>query len=164
MTNLKNLSIWKPENLKENKNESYLQMNISDLGLSVRAYNCLRRANCNTVEDILNCIEEDDLGLKKIRNLGRRSEAEIFEKLQDIREATPETNPAAVSSNPTRLLKPSVRIWDKGIDEFALSEASRNRFESCGIKKLSDLYKNNSTSDPGWHAVRELFSKIPIYR
>ena len=163
MKNVKSLNIWKQESPQDKNDEFYFQMDISDLGLSVRSYNCLKRANCNTVQDVLNCIGEDGLGLKRIRNLGTRSESEIIEKLQDIKEKCMEMNPA-VYINKRRIIRPSVRIWDKDIDEFPLSEAARNRFESCGIQKINDLYAGNRTNDPGWYAVRELFSKIPNYR
>ena len=55
-----------------------LAMNIEDLDLSVRAYNCLKRADITTVRDLAACSEED---LKGVRNLGMKSREEIIYKL-----------------------------------------------------------------------------------
>ena len=51
---------------------------IDELDLTVRSYNCLRRAHINTIDDLINKTEED---LLKIRNLGRKSTREVIEKL-----------------------------------------------------------------------------------
>ena len=55
---------------EENKKEKVLEMTIEELDLSVRSYNCLKRAGINTVEDLTNKSEED---MMKVRNLGRKS-------------------------------------------------------------------------------------------
>ena len=52
---------------EENKKEKVLEMTIEELDLSVRSYNCLKRAGINTVEDLTNKSEED---MMKVRNLG----------------------------------------------------------------------------------------------
>ncbi len=54
---------------------------IEDLDFSVRTYNCLKRANINTVGDLVAKTESD---MMKIRNLGRKSLEEIILKLQDM--------------------------------------------------------------------------------
>ncbi len=54
---------------------------IEDLDLSVRSYNCLKRANIHTVEDLTKRTEEDML---KVRNLGRKSLEEVVKKLEDL--------------------------------------------------------------------------------
>jgi ERCC4-type nuclease len=54
---------------------------IDELYLSVRSYNCLRRANINTIEDLISKSEEE---LMKVRNLGRKSCKEIINKLQEL--------------------------------------------------------------------------------
>ena len=56
-------------------------MTIDDLDLSVRSYNCLKRAALNTVADLTAKSEED---MMKVRNLGRKSLKEIKEKLEDM--------------------------------------------------------------------------------
>ena len=56
-----------------------LEMTIEELDLSVRSYNCLKRAGINTVEDLTNKTEED---MMKVRNLGRKSLEEVLQKLQ----------------------------------------------------------------------------------
>ncbi len=56
-----------------------LEMTIEDMDLSVRSYNCLKRAGINTVEDLIRRTEND---LAKVKNLGRRSLEEVIAKLQ----------------------------------------------------------------------------------
>ena len=63
---------------EENKKEKVLEMTIEELDLSVRSYNCLKRASINTVEDLINRSEED---MMKVRNLGRKSLEEVMQKL-----------------------------------------------------------------------------------
>ena len=63
-----------------------MNVEITDLNLSVRSYNCLRRAGINTVGEILAFIKEDGNGLRKIRNLGGKSENEILERIQPYKE------------------------------------------------------------------------------
>lgn len=163
MKNVKKLNIWKQESQQEKNNEFYYRMDISDLGLSVRSYNCLKRANCNTVRDVLDCIGEDGLGLKRIRNLGTRSETEIMEKLQEIKaECGEECAPDLMGSR--RIIRPSVRFLDREIDEFPLSDTSKNRLKNSGVNRVRDLYSKNTIKDPGWYAVRELFDKISTCR
>ena len=64
---------------EETKKEKVLEMTIEELDLSVRSYNCLKRAGINTVEDLTNKTEED---MMKVRNLGRKSLEEVLQKLQ----------------------------------------------------------------------------------
>ncbi len=66
---------------KENKKEKVLEMTIEELDLSVRSYNCLKRAGINTVEDLINKSEED---MMKVRNLGRKSLEEVINKLNSL--------------------------------------------------------------------------------
>ena len=58
-----------------------LDIPIIELDLSIRAYNCLCRAGCRTVEDIVNLVRKDPCGLDRIRNLGKHTKAEIEERL-----------------------------------------------------------------------------------
>jgi len=55
-----------------------LEMSVEDLDLSVRSYNCLKRANINTVEDLISKTEDE---MMKVRNLGRKSLEEVINKL-----------------------------------------------------------------------------------
>jgi DNA-directed RNA polymerase subunit alpha len=64
---------------EETKKEKVLEMTIEELDLSVRSYNCLKRAAINTVEDLTNKTEDD---MMKVRNLGRKSLEEVLQKLQ----------------------------------------------------------------------------------
>ena len=61
--------------------EKILEMTIEDLDLSVRSFNCLKRAGINTVEDLINKSEED---MMKVRNLGRKSLEEVVQKLNSL--------------------------------------------------------------------------------
>ena len=61
--------------------EKILEMTIEDLDLSGRSFNCLKRAGINTVEDLINKSEED---MMKVRNLGRKSLEEVFQKLNSL--------------------------------------------------------------------------------
>ena len=68
---------------KENDaQEKVLEMNIDELELSVRSYNCLKRAGINTVAELINRTPED---MMKVRNLGRKSLEEVFSKIKRIR-------------------------------------------------------------------------------
>ena len=62
-------------------NEKVLNMTIEELDLSVRSFNCLKRAGINTVEDLINKSEED---MMKVRNLGRKSLEEVIAKLNSF--------------------------------------------------------------------------------
>ena len=61
--------------------EKVLEMTIEELDLSVRSFNCLKRAGINTVEDLINKSEED---MMKVRNLGRKSLEEVMAKLDAL--------------------------------------------------------------------------------
>ena len=66
---------------EEIRRDKVLEMSIDDLDLSVRSFNCLKRAGINTVEDLINRTEEDMI---KVRNLGRKSLDEVIQKLQSL--------------------------------------------------------------------------------
>ena len=64
---------------EDDKQQQILRMVIEDMDLSVRSYNCLKRANIHTVEDLTKKTEDDML---KVRNLGRKSLDEVIAKLE----------------------------------------------------------------------------------
>jgi DNA-directed RNA polymerase subunit alpha len=66
---------------EDNEKEKVLEMNIDELELSVRSYNCLKRAGINTVEELTNRTSED---MMKVRNLGRKSLEEVLSKLKEL--------------------------------------------------------------------------------
>jgi DNA-directed RNA polymerase subunit alpha len=67
---------------KEDTNkEKILELSIEEMDLSVRSYNCLKRAGINSVEDLANKTEED---MMKVRNLGRKSLEEVLNRLNDF--------------------------------------------------------------------------------
>ena len=61
--------------------EKVLEMSIEELELSVRSFNCLKRANINTVEELVNKTSDE---MMKVRNLGRKSLDEVLQKLKDL--------------------------------------------------------------------------------
>ena len=65
----------------DNEKEKVLDLTIDELDLSVRSFNCLKRAGINTVEDLINKSEED---MMKVRNLGRKSLEEVIAKLNSF--------------------------------------------------------------------------------
>ncbi len=66
---------------EEDGKEKVLEMSIDELELSVRSYNCLKRAGINTVEELTNKSTEE---MMKVRNLGRKSLEEVLEKLKEL--------------------------------------------------------------------------------
>ena len=62
----------------ETQRDKVLEMTIEELDLSVRSFNCLKRANINTVEDLISKSEDEMI---KVRNLGRKSLEEVVHKL-----------------------------------------------------------------------------------
>ena len=75
----KNTEIMKEK--EESKKEKVLETTIEELDLSVRSYNCLKRAGINTVQDLTNKSEND---MMKVRNLGRKSLEEVIAKLDSM--------------------------------------------------------------------------------
>ncbi len=72
------VTMVEPEEIKRDK---ILEMSIDDLDLSVRSFNCLKRAGIDTVEDLINRTEDDMI---KVRNLGRKSLEEVIQKLHSF--------------------------------------------------------------------------------
>ena len=170
MYDIKTMSIWKKEPMRRQNNE-YLKSDVSELNLSVRSFNCLKRAGCNTIGDIIKIIDGDDNGLKKIRNLGSRSEKEILEKINEYREhfKSMELDGSIQKEKSDRELPVSRRramysaedVWNSNIEEWHLSNYALNGLKAHGIVYVKDLYATNPKDEPGWYAVRELFEKLP---
>ncbi len=66
---------------EEEKKDKILEMTIEELDLSVRSFNCLKRAGINTVEELINRSEED---MMKVRNLGKKSLEEVNQKIGEL--------------------------------------------------------------------------------
>jgi DNA-directed RNA polymerase subunit alpha len=66
---------------EEEEKDKILEMTIEELDLSVRSYNCLKRAGINTVEELTQRTEEDMI---KVRNLGKKSLEEVIQKLEEL--------------------------------------------------------------------------------
>ncbi|MBQ2896988.1 MAG: DNA-directed RNA polymerase subunit alpha [Clostridia bacterium] len=65
----------------DSKKEKVMEMTIEELDLSVRSYNCLKRAGVNTVEDLAGKTEED---MMRVRNLGKKSLEEVLNKMESL--------------------------------------------------------------------------------
>lgn len=66
---------------EEEQKDKIMEMTIEELDLSVRSYNCLKRAGINTVEELIQRNEED---MMKVRNLGKKSLEEVVNKLNEL--------------------------------------------------------------------------------
>ena len=66
---------------EEDQKEKALEMTIEELELSVRSFNCLKRASINTVEELTERTEEE---MMKVRNLGKKSLDEVKAKLAEL--------------------------------------------------------------------------------
>ena len=66
---------------EETIKEKVLEMTIEELDMSVRSFNCLKRAGIDTVEDLTNRTDEDMI---KVRNLGKKSLDEVIQKLDSL--------------------------------------------------------------------------------
>ena len=66
---------------EDDDKEKVLELNIDELELSVRSYNCLKRASINTVEELISKTPEE---MMKVRNLGRKSLEEVYAKLREL--------------------------------------------------------------------------------
>ena len=78
--NISNVSGMMIEKVEDPKQKA-LETPIEDLDFSVRAYNCLKRANINTLQDLVN---KSDADIMKIRNLGKKSLKEVLDKVRDL--------------------------------------------------------------------------------
>lgn len=141
-----------------------LDRDLSELGLSVRSYNCLRRCGCSTVGDIVELGSgEDGNGLMRVRNLGARSGEEILDKISAMQEEMLRLGSLTGGRGDERkkaLVKPAGRTMDRKIESFPISPSCRDRLSSCGIRTVRDLYRQGIGEEPGWYAVRELFERI----
>ena len=66
---------------EDNEKEKVLEMNIDELELSVRSYNCLKRAGIQTVEELTQRTEDE---MMRVRNLGKKSLKEVKDKIYDL--------------------------------------------------------------------------------
>lgn len=77
--NDENVEVWKDS--PQSKQTKVLEMTIEEMDLSVRSFNCLKRAGISTVEDLVNKTQDDMI---KVRNLGKKSLEEVISKLQAL--------------------------------------------------------------------------------
>lgn len=149
MRDIKNLNIWKQEPDLKGDHEAFLDADITELNLGVRSYNCLKRAGCNTIRDIFQCMDEDGQGLRKIRNLGTRSENEIMAKIKELEEIYGKTHPAGSAPVKRTIIKPAKKIWNmekntrceiKGENILCFRTSKRVRKNRCGNVRYVEEY------------------------
>ena len=163
MYDIRNLNIWKKEPERRSLNSELNEMEISELNLSVRSYNCLKRAGCDTVGQVLAILEEDENALRRLRNLGSCSEKEILESVEKIKDSYSRqlgSNRIRESSRQSFIIRPAKRVWDARIEQFHLSEETLSRLKKDGVYYVGDLFESDLRQEPGWYAVRELFERI----
>ena len=114
MYDIRNLNIWKKEPERRSLSSELNEMEISELNLSVRSFNCLKRAGCDTVGQILAMLEEDENALRRIRNLGSRSEKEILESVEKAKETYGGKNGSSTKIPEGRrvMIRPARRVLD----------------------------------------------------
>ena len=108
-------------------------------------------------------MNEDENALRRIRNLGSRSEKEILESVEKIQEAysrQPGRSRIRESSGTSFIIRPAKRVWDARIEQFHLPEETLARLKKDGVHFVGDLYETDLRQEPGWYAVRDLFEKI----
>ena len=176
------MNIWREtQEKKENRNRvGDRNIKIEELELSVRSFNSLKRGGCDTVGDILDLLDEEGNGLRRIRNLGERSETEIKGKLEELRlrriSGSGETDPAGEHHSSAETEADGIRIvlrlprilWEKEIGEFHLSHYAEDKdsvgerdrripsFPLCGrqIKRLRDQPGQGSVRDTSEERTR----------
>ena len=110
-------------------------------------------------------IDGEENGLKKIRNLGSRSETEILEKIQQYKELFGSVEVVVEGELPIKQRKAvqsAEKIWNSSIEDYHLSNFALTGLKEHGVNRVKDLYATNPKDEPGWYAVRELFEKLPI--
>ena len=160
MNNFRNLNIWKKEEPKTPNLKGLRDVDITELNLSVRSFNCLKRAGCNTVGDILDMMDEDGNGLRRVRNLGVRSETEIRETVDSLKAQYAKRPQRSACGSDRRLVRPAKIAMDCRVEDFHLSRKALDSLHSSGILFVQDLYREDISREPGWFAVRELFDQI----
>ena len=160
MNNIRNLNIWKKEEPKTPNLKRLRDVDITELSLSVRSYNCLKRAGCHTVGDILDRMDEEGNGLRRIRNLGTQSEKEIKETMDDLKDQYAKRPQPPAGRMRQRLVKPAKITMSSRVEDFQISKRALSCLQSSGIYLIQDLYRDDIHREPGWFAVRELFDQI----
>lgn len=146
--------------------ESYLCMTIEDLDLSVRSYNCLKRAGIETVGDLIEKTLDD---MMKVRNLGRKSLEEVERKLAmmglSFKENPTEEIPlmGIVVEGGLGVIEPDYTDWT--IEELDLSVRSYNCLKRTGINTVGELIQKteedlSKVRNLGSSCIKEIENKL----
>ena len=166
MRDIAHMKVWKEEENREAVNAELRNTPIDSLDLSNRPLNCLKRAGCRTVGDILKLMGTES-GLKSARNLGEKSEAEIIEKLRAFTgrfEAGPSRSltgqPSPAGQTRGYLIRPRGKVWYAKLEDFEVAPETLKCLHACRIYYVADLYRADYDREPGWKAVRDAFASI----
>ena len=160
---VRNVNIWK-DKPASGDSTAFRSADIEELCLTVRSYNCLKRAGCSSVGSVVDLIGEDGQGLLNIRNLGRKSYEEIIRNVQklEILYRAREGNHTGGSTKSRILLRPEGKMWNTSISSLNVSGKTETGLKDCGVYKVGDLYSDSLKSEPGWYMIRELFDAIAL--
>lgn len=146
--------------------DSYLRMTIEDLDLSVRSFNCLKRAGIETVGDLVEKTLDD---MMKVRNLGRKSLEEVERKLAmmglSFKETPAEEVPIMgdVIEGRLEVIEPDYSDWT--IEELDLSVRSYNCLKRAGINTVGELIQKteeelSKVRNLGYPSIKEIKNKL----
>jgi len=146
--------------------DSYLRMTIEDLDLSVRSFNCLKRAGIETVGDLVEKTHDD---MMKVRNLGRKSLEEVEHKLAmmglSFKENPVEEIPLMgdVIEGGLGVIEPDYTDWT--IEELDLSVRSYNCLKRAGINTVGELIQKteeelSKVRNLGYPSIKEIKTKL----
>ena len=124
--------------------QQLLDTDINMLNLSVRSFNCLKRAGWNTVGDILNNIETWQ-DLLRVRNLGKTSAVEIINNLKEYQASLlTESDKTVIIRRQAeeQKAKPVVQVDDRDLSELNLSVRSYNSLKRAGYNTVGELRRD----------------------
>ena len=165
VTDIANMSIWKKEDTSKTVDSEFRSRSLEELDLTNRPINSLKRAGCRTVGDLLDLMDSES-GLKSVRNLGTKSEAEILSKVQSFKESfktmISSAKPIQSSSNRRNcvLMRPQGPTWYTKIEDYDIPSKSVDILHSCGVYYVADLCTKDFETEPSWQMVRSLFASI----
>lgn len=117
-------------------NFDLLKASIDELELSVRSYNCLKRAGIDTIRQLSERSIED---LKKVRNLGKHSLQEITDKLKGVGIVLPETNDVDFIDNKEEFN--NTKIDNRSINKLKIASSIRTKLMLNGIDTIDQLFE-----------------------
>ena len=124
--------------------QQLLDTDVSMLNLSVRSYNCLKRAGWNTIGNILENIETEQ-DLLRVRNLGKTSADEIIKNIKEYQDSILTESDRAViirKQKQEQAAVPSVHQDERDLSELKLSVRSFNSLKRAGYNTVGELRRD----------------------